>query len=68
MARVYHQRELLTDSQICILTDTYCHRYNTWEARDEIHNVQHNMVQSNYYIYKSSCKYRGGRPTEQIPL
>ena len=58
MARVYHQRKPLTDSQIRILTNTFCHCYNAWKARDELHNVLQEKGQSNYHIYKCICKYK----------
>ena len=59
MARVYHQRELLTDSQLCILTNTFCHCYNACEAKDELHDVLSSKGQSNHYIYKCICLYKG---------
>ena len=66
MTTVYRQKEPLTNSQISILTQTYCRWYAAWEARDELHDVLHNKGESNYHIYKCLCKY-SGKILEETP-
>ena len=52
MTTVYYPSELLTDSQISILTHTYCRWYNAWDMRDELHDVIKDKGQSKFYVYR----------------
>ena len=64
MARVYHQREPLTNNEILILTDTNCRSYNSWGARADLESILHKKGQSNYYIYKCLCEHLGEITTD----
>ena len=59
MTTVYYQSEALTDSQIPILTHTFCRWYNAWEARDELHDVIKDKGRSKFYVHKCLSKYKG---------
>ena len=56
---VFHQKEPLTDSQTCILSNSCSQRYDAWVAKSELYNVLPKYGKSIYHIYKCLCQYRG---------